>query len=67
MRDPNRLYNFYEELKRIHLKHPDLRFGQIMANVERWLKYEKGIDDIFYIEEDVMLKYIKEFFNEKIL
>jgi hypothetical protein len=58
MRDVNRLYGFYNELMKIHMENfPDWRFGQLISNLERWLK----VDDIFYIEEDVMMQHINEF------
>lgn len=63
MRDPNRLYQFYDELKAIHMTHvPDWRFGQLCSNFFGWLVSNKGID-LFYPEEDKMLEYIKEYFN----
>lgn len=62
MRDINRLGVFYNELMRIHKENfPDWRFGQLVNNLERWLQANKGIVDIFYIEEDKMLQYLKEF------
>lgn len=62
MRDPNRLYNFYNELMKIHMENfPDMRFGQLVCNLERWLQVNKKIDDIFYIEENAMLRYLDEF------
>ena len=51
MRDPNRLYRFYNEMQQIHMKYPDIRFGQLMYNFTRWLNYEKR-KDIFYIEDN---------------
>ena len=52
MRDINRLDDFYDELKIIHKEcFPDWRFGQFMCNLERWLQANKGLTDIFYIEE----------------
>lgn len=66
MRDVNRLYGFYNELMKIHIENfPDWRFGQLVNNFERWLQATKRIDDIFYIEEDAMLRYIDEFVNER--
>ena len=55
MRDVNRLHmdNF-----------PDWRFGQLVNNLERWLQVNKKINDIFYIEEDTMLRYINEFVDD---
>lgn len=61
MRDPNRLYSFYNQLITIHVdKFPDLRFGQLIDIFKSWLANDKGID-IFYIEEDEFMKYFKEF------
>ena len=61
MRDPNRLYTFYDELRNIHIEHfPDWRFGQFCSNFFGWLYDQKGMD-LFFPEEDQMLKYLKEF------
>lgn len=63
MRDINRLDSFYEELKELHKNYPDWRFGQFMLNFMDWyaLKYKK---DVFYLEEDRFLKYVKEYIEE---
>ena len=64
MRDPNRLDNFYEEVKEIHKRYfADQRFGQLMSNFFGWLMSEKGID-LFFPDEDKMLLYFKEFAGE---
>ena len=58
-RNPNRLYNFYDELRRIHMTYvPDWRFSQMMFNIF-------GTEDIFYMEEDEVLKRVKNFFKEE--
>ena len=58
-RNPNRLYKFYDELRRIHMTYsPDLRFGQLMFAIF-------GAEDIFYLEEDEVLKRIKKYFKEE--
>ena len=63
MRNSNRLYNFYEELRRIHMQYvPDWRFGQFMSNVLGEMQSE-GID-CFFPEEDEMLKFIKKYFKD---
>lgn len=42
MRDPNRLYVFYEEFRRIHMEYfNDLRFGQFIDNFRYWLSDKK--------------------------
>ena len=59
MRPINRLYSFYGELCRIHRTYaPDWRFGQMMNNIF-------GNADIFYLEEDDVLKRVKEYFGEE--
>lgn len=65
LRDPNRLYKFYDTLREIHMKYvSDWRFGQLISNIERAYK-----GDIFYLEEDEMIKliegYIKTWAGEK--
>lgn len=61
MRDPNRLDNFYEEFKDIHRKHfPDWRFGQLISNFFGWIVSTKG-RDIFFPEEEEMLKLFREY------
>ena len=62
MRDVNRLYGFYNELMKIHMENfPDWRFGQLIDNLEQWIRNVKSYDNLFYIEEDTMLSYINEF------
>ena len=65
MRDLNRLYGFYNELMKVHMENfPDMRFGQLINNLEQWLLRKKKVTDIFYIEEDKMLKYLNEFVED---
>ena len=65
MRDLSRLYGFYNELMKVHMNNfPDWRFGQLVNNLERWISRKKNISDIFYIEEDKMLKYLNEFVDD---
>ena len=59
MRDPNRLYSFYDELRKLHMTYvPDWRFGQMMMNVFR-------TTDIFYMEEDEILRHVREYFERR--
>lgn len=65
MRNPNRLYNFYNEVARLHMTYrPDWRAGQFWDNFKKWLEVFKGTD-MFFPEEDEMLEYLKEFCGEK--
>lgn len=64
MRDPNRIEPFMEELGHIwKTQCPDWRFGQLMFNVQRVLQTHNT--DIFYMEDDELLQYIKEWFDIK--
>lgn len=61
MRDPNRLNEFYDELKKLHKEYaPDWRFGQLCSNFFGWLYQEKK-KDLFFPEEDEMIKYLEEY------
>lgn len=61
MRNPNRLYKFYENLRDIHMTHfSDWRFGQFMINFMDWY-YNRYGRDIFYIEDDKMSIIFDEF------
>lgn len=61
MRDPNRLDDFYNEIKEIHKKYfCDQRFGQLCSNFFGWLATVKK-KDLFFPEEPEMLEYLKEY------
>ena len=45
IRDPNRLYNFYNEVTRLHMTHmPDWRAGQFWLNFLGWLQNKRKCD-----------------------
>ena len=54
MRDINRIKPFCDELAELWSKYPDLRFGQLMSNVARYVQMEKR-RDMFYFEEEELL------------
>ena len=61
IRPASRLDSFYDELKKIHQEHfCDWRFGQLCSNFFGWLASEKKVD-LFFPEEEQMIKYIREF------
>ena len=65
MRNPNRLYNFYNEVTRLHMTYmPDLRAGQFWMNFLHWVQNEKT-QDPFFPEEEQMLTYLKEYCGEE--
>ena len=59
MRNPNRIYEILNLLQRGWEKVPDLRFGQLIENLKRYI----NIDDLFYIEDDEMVEKIINFFD----
>lgn len=61
MRDPNRLEDFYGQMKEIHIKYfPELRFGQLMSNFFGWLMVERK-RDLFFPEEDEMMRHFEDY------
>lgn len=66
MRDPNRLYGFYDHVREIHMtKFPDWRFGQLMTNFIGYVATRHGVD-VFFLEEDKLLEYFEEFSGRKV-
>ena len=63
MRDPDRIDEFCGELARIWHGVPDWRFGQLMYNVFAAYTSRTGLD-VFYLEDEKMLEFLKEYFNE---
>lgn len=59
MRDPNRIKPFCDELAELWSNWPDLRFGQIMYNIAKYVQFEYG-KDIFYMEEDELMDVLRE-------
>lgn len=60
MRDQNRIYPICIELAELWAKYPDLRLGQLMSNIARYVEV-KHKKDIFYIEDEELMKIIKEY------
>lgn len=52
MRDPKRIPEVLEELRKLWEKYPDLRFGQLLVN----LPFKS---DPFFMEDDEMIKFLK--------
>ena len=61
MRDPKRIKPLLMEIEKQWKNFPDWRFGQLIENRKRFY----NIDDLFYIEDDEMLKLIENFMREK--
>ena len=58
MRDEKRIYPFCSELAELWSQYPDLRFGQIMYNVMKYIQYEYGVDP-FYMEDDEFMDILR--------
>lgn len=58
MRSPNRIFPFCTEFAELWTKYPDLRFGQIMSNISRYVEMEHG-RDMFYMEDEELMKVIR--------
>ena len=59
MRNPNRIYEILNLFQRGWEKMPDLRFGQLIENLKRYI----DVDDLFYIEDDELVEKIINFFD----
>ena len=59
MRDPNRIAPFCTELAELWSKYPDLRFGQIMYNISKYIEMEHR-KDVFYLEDEELMKIFRE-------
>lgn len=57
MRDINRIDPFLKELRKIWLKFPDLRFGQLIENLDLHTF-------LYYIEDDDFIEILKYLYEE---
>ena len=55
MRDPNRIAHLLVLLGRLWKRNPDLRFAQIIEI----LKSKLWTDDMFYVEDDDLIKLLE--------
>lgn len=60
MRDPKRIKPLLMEIEKQWERFPDWRFGQLIENIKRFY----DINDLFYIEDDEMLKLIENFMKK---
>lgn len=61
MRDPQRLYEFYNNIRDYHRGYcPDIRIGQLFDNYRQWLA-EKYQIDIFYLEDHLFVRYLEDY------
>lgn len=60
MRDPDRIPDFMETFQELWLRHPKLRFGQLVEII----KYKNDHTDIFYMKDNEILKIVKDILNK---
>lgn len=58
MRDPKRIEEVLQQVRTYWCQNPDLRLGQILTILSR-------NTDVFYLEDDELIKRLKEANNEK--
>jgi hypothetical protein len=58
MRDAHRIKPFCDELAYLWAQYPDLRFGQLMSNIARYVEMEHK-QDIFFMEDDKLMEVIR--------
>lgn len=58
MRDPKRINNIINLIRRIWKKSPDLRLCQLLGNCY------KGIQDLYYKEDEELEQKLKEFYKD---
>ena len=56
MRDKNRIYGFIMKLFTLWIRYPDLRFGQLVADIAAYGEY----NDLFYVEDDELQAVIEQ-------
>lgn len=64
MRSKDRIAPFLDEVRKVwETQLTDMRFGQLMSNLESYAQTKYG-RDLFYMEEDELLDLLKEFVNQ---
>ena len=64
IRDSNRIDEFCQELATLWKNHyPDMRFGQFVLNLYTYIS--NNARDMFFVEDQQMMQYIKEFCGEE--
>ncbi len=61
MRDPDRIPAILRALEEVWRADPDLRLGQLLVNATNFSGRKVVCPEIFYAEDDVMLKGIEHY------
>jgi len=63
-RDPKRIPKVLEVIREIWEKVPDQRFGQLIYNLTQFSEIKEK--DVYYIEDDELIRKIKKALKEKL-
>ena len=62
--DEYSLSYIYNEAIRLHMEYlPHMRVGEFWGNFKMWFSLK--VPDLFYVADDKLLEYMKEFFKEE--
>ena len=65
MRDKKRIPLVLKEIERIWEEFPDVRFNQLLDTLDWKYKAENDVKDLFYLEDDKYLDWLKTFSLKK--
>lgn len=65
MRDKKRIPLVLKEIERIWEESPDVRFNQLVDTLDWKYKAENDVKDLFYLEDDKYLDWLKTFSLKK--
>lgn len=65
MRDPKRIDDILNIIKRIWIKHPNLRLCQMILNITKGSIEEQGYSDLYNLEDDQLIIRLEELYHEK--
>lgn len=64
MRDPNRLQEIYDHIKKLHKEiYPDLRISYVLKDIFDWARF-KNID-LFYMEDDKVIEMFDQYAKDR--
>lgn len=60
-RDPKRIDEVLNRLKRLWVTYPDLRLGQLIVNITYNLDDPNAANDLFYLEDDDFIAALEDY------
>lgn len=65
MRDPQRMFPMAQQIMTLWNFYPDMRFFQLMHYIESSVKEMSGKNNLFYMEDDEIKKYLEKMISGK--